>query len=206
MMNTQGSLYIISAPSGAGKSSLVAALVKSVAQICVSVSYTTRAKRPGEEDGVNYNFITQAEFQQMLTDGAFLEQAEVFGNYYGTSEQWVNAQLANGTDVILEIDWQGAQQIRRLRPDAICIFIVPPSRETLLERLNTRGQDNDEVITKRMAEAEREMAHFVEYDYLIINDEFSQALSELETIVKSQRLKVDKQQLKHEQLLQKLLS
>ncbi|MBU2712103.1 guanylate kinase [Zooshikella harenae] len=205
-MNTQGSLYIISAPSGAGKSSLVAALVKSVAQICVSVSYTTRAKRPGEEDGVNYNFITQAEFQQMLTDGAFLEQAEVFGNYYGTSEQWVNAQLANGTDVILEIDWQGAQQIRRLRPDAICIFIVPPSRETLLERLNTRGQDNDEVITKRMAEAEREMAHFVEYDYLIINDEFSQALSELETIVKSQRLKVDKQQLKHEQLLQKLLS
>ncbi|WP_338112763.1 guanylate kinase [Zooshikella ganghwensis] len=206
MMNTQGSLYIISAPSGAGKSSLVAALVKSVPQIRVSVSYTTRAKRPGEEDGVNYNFITQAEFQQMLADGAFLEHAEVFGNYYGTSEQWVNEQLASGTDIILEIDWQGAQQVRRLRPDALCIFIMPPSREALLERLKTRGQDNDEVIARRMAEAESEMAHFVEYDYLIINDEFSQALSELETIVKSQRLKVDKQQLKHEQLLQKLLS
>jgi guanylate kinase len=201
-----GNLYIVSAPSGAGKTSLVNALVKQMDDLQVSISHTTRACRPGEIDGINYHFTSREEFERMLEAGAFLESAEVFGNHYGTSQEWVRSTLESGIDVILEIDWQGAQQVRRLMPDAISIFILPPSRAALRERLNNRGQDPIEVIERRMAAAISEMSHYGEADYVVVNDDFDTALQELRAILTSGRLQTAKQQQRHAGRLEELLS
>ncbi len=203
---SKGTLYIIAAPSGAGKTSLVAALVESTSHICVSVSHTTRAMRPGEVDGVNYHFTSVDEFKAMIDQNAFLEHAEVFGNFYGTSQVWVEEQLNQGKDVILEIDWQGAQQVRRLMPDAVSLFIIPPSKQALHERLVGRKTDDDSVIEKRMNLAVNEMSHYGEFDYLIINDQFDDALFDLKAIVRAQRLAMPFQQAYRQALLRELLS
>lgn len=205
-MSSQGTLYTVSAPSGAGKTSLVKALVESTDNLCVSVSHTTREKRPGEVDGINYHFVDHDTFSQMLNDSAFLEHAAVFNNLYGTSQQWVTETLSSGMDVILEIDWQGANQVQKLIPETVGIFILPPSREALQQRLTGRGQDDNSVIDARMAEAISEMSHYVEADYLIINDDFDTALAEFRTIITSQRLTLARQQQEHKDLLIKLLS
>ncbi|RNL59529.1 guanylate kinase [Zhongshania marina] len=205
-MHSQGTLYTISAPSGAGKTSLVAELLKRTPRLEVSVSHTTRPMRPGEVDGVNYHFVSHAEFEKMLESSAFLEHAQVFDNFYGTSQQWVESQLAAGEDVILEIDWQGAQQVRRLMPNTVAIFIMPPSKEALNERLTGRGQDDSAVIQRRMDAAVAEMSHYVESDFVVINDDFDTALADLEAIVRSHRLSLANQQLRHQALLSALLS
>ncbi len=194
-----GTLYVIAAPSGAGKTSLVKALIESLEHIRVSVSYTTRAARPGEQEGVNYHFISHEQFEKMLDGSEFLEHAQVFDNYYGTGQAWADSELKKGVDVILEIDWQGAQQIRRLHPDCASIFILPPSRETLEQRLRQRNQDSDEIIARRMQGAVEEMNHYVEFDYLVINDDFQTALADLQSIVKSHRLqqRLQNEKLKH---------
>ncbi|MCW7555236.1 guanylate kinase [Endozoicomonas gorgoniicola] len=189
-MANKGKLYIIAAPSGAGKTSLVKAMVESTPHVKVSVSHTTREQRPGEVDGVNYHFVSAEAFQKELGEGRFLEHAEVFGNFYGTSETWAREQLAKGEDVILEIDWQGAKQVRRLMPDAVSIFILPPSLEALRERLIGRATDDMEIIDRRMAQAVNEMSHYGEFDYLVINDEFDLALRDLQTIIRSRRLAI----------------
>lgn len=205
-MSSRGTLYTVSAPSGAGKTSLVQALIDTTDNVRVSVSHTTRAMRPGEENGVNYHFTERETFIEMIGDNAFLEHAEVFGNLYGTSTQWVKDTLAGGTDVILEIDWQGAQQVRRLIPETMSVFILPPSRQELTRRLTGRGQDDSSIIDARMQEAINEMSHYVEGHYVIINDDFDIALSEFKAILLSQRLTLDNQQQRHEQLLSSLLS
>ena len=205
-MTVKGTLYTVSAPSGAGKTSLVKGLIDSVSETLVSVSYTTRTQRPGEIDGVNYHFVSEDVFQQMLGQGDFLEHAKVFNNFYGTSQSWVESTLAAGDDVILEIDWQGAQQIRKLMPESIAVFILPPSLTALHERLNKRGQDDATIIEHRMQQAVAEMSHYPEADYLIINDHFDEALSELTSLVRCQRLILAKQQQRHPKLLQELLS
>lgn len=169
---SSGILYIVSAPSGAGKTSLVKALIESLANVRVSVSHTTRAMRPGETHGVNYHFVAHETFTEMLERSEFLEHAQVFDNLYGTSQRWLEQTLADGYDLILEIDWQGAQQVRRLMPAAKSIFILPPTQQALRQRLINRGQDSDETIERRMLEAVSEMSHYVEYDYLVINDDF----------------------------------
>jgi guanylate kinase len=189
----EGTLYIVSAPSGAGKTSLLKALVERDPRIRVSVSHTTRAMRPGEVDGVDYHFVDVDLFARMIGEGAFLEHAQVFGNFYGTSEQAVREVLSTGDDVVLEIDWQGARQVRRRFPGAVSVFILPPTPEALRERLTGRGQDSAEVIERRMADARSEMEHYPEYDYLVINDRFEQALDELEAVVVSQRLRGEAQ-------------
>ncbi len=186
----KGKLYIIAAPSGAGKTSLVKAMVASTRHVQVSVSHTTRPMRPGEEDGVNYHFTRVDDFKKMLGEGLFIEYAEVFGNHYGTSASWVLEKIDQGEDVILEIDWQGARQIRQLMPDAVSIFILPPSKEALRERLIGRGQDDDTVIERRMAQAVSDMSHYNEFDYIVINDEFDLALRDLQTIIRSRRLSI----------------
>lgn len=201
----RGTLYTVSAPSGAGKTSLVSALIESTENISVSVSHTTRAMRPGEVDGVNYHFVDQATFQSMLKDNAFIEHAEVYDNFYGTSQFAMDEALASGQDVILEIDWQGAQQVRKLLKDTVAVFILPPSRETLRARLTDRGQDDSSVIDARMEDARQEISHYTDSDYLIINDDFNTALDELRAIVKSQRLKLAQQQIRHQALLTSLL-
>ncbi len=206
MSATTGTLYIVSAPSGAGKTSLVKALVDAQPQVRVSVSHTTRAMRPGEVDGVNYHFVSRDEFLARLERNEFLEHAEVFGNLYGTSQRWLEQTLAEGYDLILEIDWQGAQQVRRLMPQAKSIFILPPSQEALRQRLNNRGQDSDEIIEKRMREAVSEMSHYVEYDYLVINDDFAHALIDLQSIFRANQLKQQAQQQRHARLLSELLA
>ncbi len=205
-MSSRGTLYTVSAPSGAGKTSLVKALIESTAAICVSVSHTTRPIRPGEVDGVNYHFVDRAAFTAMIDRNAFLEQAEVFGNFYGTSHQWVENTLSNGEDVILEIDWQGAQQVRHLLPDTVGIFILPPSREELNRRLTGRGQDDAAVIDRRMQEAINEMTHYGEAQFIIINEDFDQALNEFRAVILAQRLTLANQQRKQQQLLANLLS
>lgn len=201
-----GTLYTVSAPSGAGKTSLVKALLEQSENLQVSVSHTTRAKRPGEVDGVNYHFVDEAAFKEMLDNAGFLEHARVFDNYYGTSTQWVEQTLAAGVDVILEIDWQGAAQVRRLIPEAVSVFILPPSRQALLQRLQGRGQDDPSVIDARMAEAKNEISHYIEGDYLIINDQFEKALSDFKAIIHSERCCVLKQAEKHRALITSLLS
>lgn len=205
-MTTKGTLFTVSAPSGAGKTSLVDGLVANLGGIQVSVSHTTRPKRPGETDGVNYHFIDVAAFEAMLEQHAFLEHARVFDNFYGTSRHWVEETLSRGIDVILEIDWQGASQVRTLMADTVGIFILPPSRQTLLQRLTNRGQDDEAVIARRLAEATLEMSHYREADYLIINDHFATALDELKSIITTRRLTLDKQQSRHSALLDDLLS
>ena len=189
-----GTLFIISAPSGAGKTSLVKQLVNELDDIQVSVSHTTRLQRPGEKDGKDYFFVSKQKFESMILDQAFLEHAQVFDNYYGTARKTVAMSLNEGKDVILEIDWQGAQQVRSIFPQSESIFILPPSISVLEQRLRSRGQDSEEIIAKRMRAAVAEMQHFAEYDYLVVNDVFEQALSELKSIVIARRLKADRQQ------------
>ena len=205
-MSSTGTLFTVSAPSGAGKTSLVNALIESTPGLCVSVSHTTRRMRPGEQNGVNYHFVEAEEFHAMLEAAEFLEHAQVFGNLYGTSQTWVEAQLNAGTDVILEIDWQGAQQVKRLLPQTLSIFILPPSRATLKQRLTARGQDDTAIIAARMAEATEEMSHYVEGDFLVVNQDFDKALGELQAIITCQRLRTSRQQQNLDQLLQDLLA
>ena len=185
---SKGTLFIVTAPSGAGKTSLVKALIEREQQLRVSVSHTTRPKRPGEEDGVNYHFVEEAPFMEMLRKGSFFESAQVYGNYYGTSQLWVNEQLEAGLDVILEIDWQGAVQVRNLDPKACSIFILPPSLETLKTRLLNRAQDDTETIEKRMSEAVAEISHVAEANFVVINEDFDTALEDLCAIIRSCRL------------------
>ncbi len=204
----QGSLYIVSAPSGAGKSSLIQALLKTqpLYDTQVSVSHTTRPKRPGEKQGEHYFFVSHAEFRTMIEQDAFLEYAQVFDNFYGTSRETVEQILATGVDVFLDIDWQGAQQIRQKMPHSRSIFIFPPSRDELIRRLRGRNQDSEEVITRRMAQAVAEMSHYAEYDYLIVNDDFDLALSDLKTIIRAERLHMGRQKTRHDGLITKLLA
>lgn len=202
----QGTLYIFAAPSGAGKTSLVKALLETTEKIEVSVSHTTRAPRPGEIDGVNYHFVDQASFQTMVAQGDFLEHAQVFDNFYGTARVNIEQRLTAGMDVILEIDWQGARQVRAQFPDSIGVFILPPSRQSLEERLRGRGQDAQEVIARRMRDAVSEMSHYAEFDYLVINDDFDTALGELAAIVTARRLRTESQAVRHAPLLQMLLA
>lgn len=201
-----GKLYIISAPSGAGKTSLVKRLLADMVHLAVSVSHTTRTMRAAEQDGVDYFFVSVDTFKDMIGHQAFLEHAQVFDNFYGTSQRSVEANLAQGLDVILEIDWQGAQQVRRMLPDSISIFILPPSIAVLRQRLQNRGQDNDEVIARRMRDAVTEMSHYPEFDYLIVNDDFDTALEQLKSIVTANRLLQSRQQQLLTPLLQDLLN
>lgn len=201
-----GTLYIISAPSGAGKTSLVKALVDEIDDICVSVSHTTRPKRPGEVDGVNYNFIDLSTFERMVADDVFLEHARVFDNCYGTSREWVEQQLREGIDVILEIDWQGAQQVRPRMPGCVGVFILPPSRAALMQRLHGRGQDSQEVIKRRFRDAVTDMTHFNEYDYVVINDDFAEALLDLSAIVRARRQRLEVQRARQGALIKALLN
>ena len=204
----QGTLYIVSAPSGAGKSSLIQALLKTqpLYDTQVSVSHTTRAPRPGEVHGEHYYFVNHDEFRSMIGRDAFLEHAEVFGNYYGTSREAIEQVLASGVDVFLDIDWQGAQQIREKMPHARSIFILPPSKIELDRRLRGRGQDSEEVIAKRMAEAKSEISHYSEYDYVIVNDDFDTALMDFKAILRAERLKEEKQAAKYKGMLDALLA
>lgn len=201
-----GTLYIISAPSGAGKTSLVKELIDSMSDIRVSVSHTTRPIRPGERDGMNYHFTTPPAFERMIEDDVFLEHALVFGNYYGTSREWVEQQLREGIDVILEIDWQGAQQVRAKMPASVGIFILPPSREVLESRLRGRAQDSDEVIARRLGEAVTEMSHYAEYDYVVVNDDFDTALADLRAIVRARRQRMEVQRIRQAKIIKGLLS
>ncbi len=199
-------LYIVSAPSGAGKTSLLKALVATDDAIQVSVSHTTRPMRPGEVDGVDYHFVDKEAFMAMVERGEFLEHAQVFDNFYGTSEAAIREQLGRGLDVVLEIDWQGARQVRQRFADAVSIFILPPSPEALRQRLTGRGQDSEEVIERRMRDARSEMSHYPEYDYLIINDVFDEALEQLRAVVEAQRLREPLQAVKLAAKLKALLA
>ena len=205
MKELLGTLFVISAPSGAGKTSLVKALLAETENIEVSVSHTTRAKRPGEEDGVDYHFVDHASFEAMVEQGAFLEHAQVFDNYYGTAAANIEAILEQGRDVILEIDWQGAEQVRKLIPHTVNVFILPPSRSALEERLRGRGQDSDEIIQRRMRDAVSETSHYLEYDFLVVNDKFENALVELKSIVISRRCRSQAQVQRLQPLLKELL-
>ncbi|QIZ78326.1 guanylate kinase [Ferrimonas lipolytica] len=206
-MARRGNLFILAAPSGAGKSSLISALLQDEpADMQVSVSHTTRLPRPGEEDGVHYHFITVEQFKDQINQGHFFEYAEVFGNFYGTSKVTIEQTLQNGIDVFLDIDWQGARQVKAQIPDALGVFILPPSRQELERRLNSRGQDSAEVIADRMAEAVAEMSHYDEFDYLIVNDNFDDSLAQLQAIVKTQRNRLSRQAEAHSVMLAGLLS
>ena len=205
-------LFIIAAPSGCGKTSLVEALIKNANNLCVSVSHTTRPPRPDEVNGINYYFVSINEFEEMIKNNAFVEHATVFDNHYGSSTKLIKEKLDEGIDVILEIDWQGARQVKINMPNAISIFILPPSKEALLGRLQQRAQDNDATINKRMSDAKNQMQHFNEFDYLIINDDFNSALNDLNLIIcrpdkDSERfsLSLSEQSKKHIKLLKKLI-
>ena len=188
-----GNIFIVSAPSGAGKTSLVRALLEADLRVKLSISYTTRAPRPGEVEGQHYHFVDLNAFMLMLNRDDFLENAEVYGNHYGTSQRWIENQVALGLDILLEIDWQGAAQVRKLMPQAISIFVLPPSITALQARLTGRGQDAAAVIAKRVAAAREDMSHFGEFDYVIINDDFALAAADLQAIVKASRLPLAKQ-------------
>ena len=204
-MTSTGTLYTVSAPSGAGKTSLVNALIERCEGLQVSVSHTTRPMRPAEKEGVNYHFVSDNVFVDMLDRAEFLEHAQVFGNLYGTSSVWLEEQLDRGLDVILEIDWQGARQVKQLLPETQSIFILPPSRQALQQRLSLRGQDDPGIIEGRMNAAVAEMSHYVESDFLVVNKDFDQALDELQCIVASQRLRTARQQKILPSMLQNLL-
>ncbi len=206
-MNTvPGNLFIVAAPSGGGKTSLVTKLIKSVDKLQVSISHTTRPSRPREKEGVDYFFISEKCFLDMVNKNAFIEYASVFGHHYGTSVEQINVRLHAGFDVILDIDWQGAQQIRRVFPNAVSIFILPPSLKTLKERLLKRGQDSDDIIEQRMQRAQDEMSHYDEFDYLIVNDVFARALDNLRAIVMANRLSIARQKNKLTKSLSFLLA
>ena len=203
-MTYSGSMLMVVAPSGAGKSSLVNALLKQDASIGLSVSFTTRAPRPGEVNGREYNFLSEAEFLARKEAGDFLEWAKVHGNYYGTSKSWIESQMQNGKDVILEIDWQGARQVQTIIPEAIWIFILPPSIQALEDRLLHRAQDDEATIQKRVAAAKEELTHVAEANYLVINDDFETALAELNHVVLASRLRKNSQLVRHQKLAQEL--
>jgi guanylate kinase len=210
MATLLGNLFILAAPSGAGKSSLIKALLEKYGdhehhRVQVSVSHTTRAARPGEIDGEHYHFVSREQFEALIEQGVFFEWAEVFGNYYGTSRVTIEQTLHRGIDVFLDIDWQGARQVKQQLPDTCGIFVLPPSMAILEQRLTKRGQDSDDVIASRMQEAVSEMSHYQEFDHVIVNDDFSTALHDLESIVHAQRLRRSKQELRHQPLLDALL-
>lgn len=201
-----GQLFVVSAPSGAGKSSLVKALTQSERDIVVSVSHTTRPAREHERDGVHYFFVDESGFQAMAADGAFLEHARVFGHYYGTSQRAVEQALGDGLDVVLEIDWQGARQVRKLIPGCIGIFVLPPDATSLEKRLRERGQDAESVIELRLREARDDASHYGEFDYVVVNDDFDAAAQDFAAIVRAHRLRVERQCDRHRPLLEKLLA
>ncbi|MEO6799650.1 MAG: guanylate kinase [Rhodanobacter sp.] len=205
-IEAEGTLFVVAAPSGAGKSSLVNALLEREATISLSVSYTTRSPRPGEQYGQHYYFVDRAEFEREIAQGVFLEHAEVHGNLYGTSRTTVQDLLAQGRDVLLEIDWQGAQQIRRSKPDCVSVFILPPSRAELERRLRGRGSDAPEVIERRLHNSRGEIVHAHEFDYILVNDAFEQALADLQAIVRAVRLRSGLQWQRHEALIADLLA
>ena len=205
MAHSRGNLFILSAPSGAGKSSLINALLKKHADMKVSVSHTTRAPRPGENDAEHYHFVSVDEFKALIAKDDFFEWAQVFDNYYGTSKQAIEEQLAAGIDVFLDIDWQGARQVREIVDDVKTIFILPPSKQELEQRLNNRGQDSAEIIAGRMAQAQSETSHYDEYDFVVVNDDFDTALSEIESVVIAQRLTLKAQTTRHQTLINELL-
>jgi guanylate kinase len=197
----RGNLFVVVAPSGAGKTTLVDALLKAEANIRLSPSYTTRSPREGEKDGVDYFFVTREKFEQMIAAGEFLEHANVYGNYYGTSRKWIEAELAGDHDVLLEIDWQGAQQLRKLFPHMVGIFILPPSLEELRKRLKSRGKDSPEAIDKRMASARHEISHVLEFEYIIVNEQFEVALADLVAVVRAARVSRAQQAVRLEPLI-----
>lgn len=199
-----GQLFIVAAASGAGKTTLVRQLLAQEQDIRLSISYTTRAPRTGEENGREYHFVSAAQFQAMIAADDFLEWAQVHGNYYGTSKRWIVTERAAGRDVLLEIDWQGAQQVRRVFPDAIGVFILPPSMEELTRRLTGRGTDSAEVIARRLAAAREEMSHVGEFGYVIINDDLQTALSDFVAVVRATRLQLETQRLRHPELFARL--
>lgn len=199
-----GSLFVISAPSGAGKTSLVHALLATNPQIELSISYTTRPPREGEVDGVAYHFVSRDAFIEMAGRGEFLESAEVYGNFYGTSQNWIIQQMAKDRDILLEIDWQGAAQVRRLFPECTSIFILPPSLEALEQRLKGRGKDDKDVIAHRMAAAREDIAHVAEFDYVIINDDLNEALHEFNAVTLAARLRGARQLARHQNLINQL--
>lgn len=201
-----GILFIVSAPSGAGKTSLIDALLDADGALTVSISHTTRPQRPREQAGVNYHFVDRREFERLIATDAFLEHAEVFGNYYGTSRESVAQALRTGSDVVLEIDWQGAALVRRSLPEAVSVFIVPPSQAALRQRLQERAEDEPAVIESRLAEARGEMAHHGEFDYLVVNDDFATALEELQSIVRAERCRLSRRARTHAGLLRDLLA
>ncbi len=203
-MKATGTIYIIAAASGTGKTSLVKALAESLSNIITSISYTTRPKRKNEHDSENYFFITEEQFEKMISQQAFLEYAQVFGHYYGTAKKWVEQQIANGVDVILEIDWQGAEQIKKLIPHSISIFILPPSIEELKNRIKTRNLDDAKIIEQRLNAASSEINHAPEFDYIVINDQFNAALEDLCAIINSRRLRKDVQLIKQQHILAEL--
>ena len=204
MTQMTGCLFIISAPSGAGKTSLVRALLQSNLNLNLSISHTTRPPRAGEINGCDYHFVNKAIFKQMLLNGEFVESAEVYGNLYGTSQQWINQAIASGQDILLEIDCQGAKQIQQIFPQAASIFILPPSADALANRLKTRAQDDPEVIQKRLAAAREEVSHIAEFDYIIINNQLDEALNDLICIIKAEHLKKERQIIKHRALITEL--
>ncbi len=200
-----GCLFVLAAPSGGGKTSLVRALLEREGGIRLSVSYTTRQPRPGERDGADYHFVDEAKFMQLKADGEFLEHAHVHGNWYATSAVWLRDEVQQGHDMLLEIDWQGARQVRKLMPEAVHIFILPPSLASLKERLEKRGQDAPEVIVRRLEAAREEMRHCGEFDYVIMNQDFARAVDDLSVIVRAARLTASRQQVRHAALLADLL-
>ncbi|WP_445114844.1 guanylate kinase [Acinetobacter sp. WZC-1] len=200
-----GLLFVVSAASGTGKTSLVKALLERVSNLHVSVSHTTRGQRPGELDGVHYHFTERGLFLSQVEEGGFIEFAEVFGNFYGTSQSTVKEQLSKGHDVLLEIDWQGAGQVRKLFPDSRQIFILPPTQFDLRQRLSNRGTDSVDVIEHRLGCAVEDMQQYVNFDYIIINDDFNKALHDLESVVNANRLTLKQQAIRHESLIQKLI-
>jgi len=201
-----GLLFVVSAASGTGKTSLVKALLERVNNLHVSVSHTTRGQRPGELDGVHYHFATKEDFLNLVNENGFIEYAEVFGNYYGTAQATVKEQLAKGHDVLLEIDWQGAEQVRKLFPESKQIFILPPSQFDLRQRLSNRGTDSVEVIEHRLSCAVEDMQQYTHFDYVIINDDFNKALHDLEAVIIANRLTLSQQAQRHQELIQKLIT
>ncbi len=204
--NYPGILFIVAAPSGGGKTSLVKSLVEKIPRLSISISHTTRPKRAQEVEGMDYFFVDKSQFDAMIQKKAFIEYAQVFDYAYGTSYEQIESRLASGEDIVLDIDWQGAEQIKARFKNAVSIFIVPPSLQVLHERLTSRQRDPEEVIVARMKKAQSEISHYTDFDYLIVNDAFDMALSELSAIVVAERVKVSRQKVLQAQLLSNLLS